>query len=52
MANMAVVTPTTTPIIIRSILFATDFSTTSDRALKYALAIAREFPRGLERRNN
>ena len=41
MANMAVVTPTSAPITIRSILFATDFSTISDRALKYALAIAK-----------
>jgi len=38
---MAVVTRTTAPIIIRSILIATDFSTISDRALKYALAIAK-----------
>jgi nucleotide-binding universal stress UspA family protein len=32
-----------TPVTIRNILFATDFSTASERALNYALAVARRY---------
>lgn len=40
MANMPVITTASASKHIRSILFATDFSAASDRALPYALAIA------------
>jgi len=40
MASMPIITPVTASGTIRSILFATDFSPASDRALKYALVIA------------
>lgn len=40
MASMPIITPVTASGAIRSILFATDFSPASDRAMKYALAIA------------
>ena len=40
MASMPLITPITEPRTIRSLLFATDFSPPSERAMRYALAIA------------
>ncbi len=42
-AIAATPTPAATPVVIRNILFATDFSATSEAALPFALALAKHY---------